>query len=235
MLNQPEQFDQDDDVDGCLKLFVGGLNYLSLQSDIRSYFETFGDVTSCSLLQDKSTSKSRGFAFVTLKDTEKVLADKILTKKHEINGKIVDVKPAVEGKKREEMLDSSKKVFVGGLEPTVNSEDLKMYFSEFGQVREACVLFDNNRGASRCFGFVTFENRETVELLVRNNHYVIKGKPVDVKQALPKSMQKTQNIRCQSAVDTILNKHKKNDVDFHGKTFEEDTQMMDLYNNKGGI
>jgi hypothetical protein len=31
------------------------------------------------------------------------------------------VKLAVEGKKREEMLDSSKKIFVGGLDPTVTN------------------------------------------------------------------------------------------------------------------
>ena len=47
------------------------------------------------------------------------LRDKVLSRKHEINGKIVDVKLAVEGKKREEMLDSSKKIFVGGLDPSV--------------------------------------------------------------------------------------------------------------------
>ena len=135
------------------------------------------------------------------------MKDKVLTRKHEINGKIVDVKLAVEGKKREEMLDSSKKIFVGGLDPTVANgkniiniyyysnyflDDLRNFFSNFGDVREAVVLFDNNRGASRCFGFVTFDSKETVDLLVKDNNYVIKGKPVDVKQALPKALQKVQ-------------------------------------------
>lgn len=212
-----QDFD-DEKSDGCLKLFVGGLNYLSMQADLRSYFETFGKVLSCTLLTDKQTGKSKGFAFVILEDPENTLKDKILTRKHEINGKIVDVKKAVEGKKREEMLDSTKKVFVGGLDPSVNSDDLNQYFSKFGPVREACVLFDNNRGASRCFGFVTFEQKETVELLVQHNNYKIKGKLVDVKQALPKSLQKVQNIRCQSAVDNLLNKHKKTD----------DVKMMEM-------
>lgn len=49
------------------------------------------------------------------------IKDKILSRKHEINGKIVDVKLAVEGKKREEMLDASRKIFVGGLDPTVTN------------------------------------------------------------------------------------------------------------------
>ena len=206
-------YPDEDKSEGCLKLFVGGLNYLSMQADLRSYFETFGKVQSCTLLTDKPTGKSKGFAFAILEDPDNILQEKILSRKHEINGKIVDVKKAVEGKKREEMLDSTKKVFVGGLEPSVNNDDLREFFSKFGPVREASVLFDNNRGASRCFGFVTFEQKETVDLLVQHNNYKIKGKLVDVKQALPKSMQKIQNIRCQSAVDNLLNKHKRVDED----------------------
>lgn len=49
------------------------------------------------------------------------IKEKVLSRKHEINGKIVDVKLAVEGKKREEMLDSSRKIFVGGLDSTVTN------------------------------------------------------------------------------------------------------------------
>jgi len=119
---------EDPENDNLLKLFVGGLNYLSLQSDIKSYFETFGKVLNCSLLIDKASSKSRGFAFVTIEDpckykltTAGEIKEKILSRKHEINGKIVDVKLAVEGKKREEMLDASRKIFVGGLDPTVTN------------------------------------------------------------------------------------------------------------------
>jgi RNA recognition motif-containing protein len=60
--------DDEENYDGLLKLFVGGLNYLSLQSDIKSYFETFGRVNNCTLLLDKLSGKSRGFAFVTIED-----------------------------------------------------------------------------------------------------------------------------------------------------------------------
>jgi RNA recognition motif-containing protein len=62
------QNEDEEAYDGLLKLFVGGLNYLSLQSDIKSYFETFGRVVNCTLLVDKSSGKSRGFAFVTIED-----------------------------------------------------------------------------------------------------------------------------------------------------------------------
>ena len=199
----------DDNSDNLLKLFVGGLNYLSLRDDIKSYFETFGKVQSCSLLTDKNTGKSRGFAFVSIRDPQGTLKNKITIRKHEINGKIVDVKEAVEGKKREEMMDYTKKIFVGGLEPSVTEKDLFEFFSKFGKVKEASVLFDNNRNASRCFGFVSFEDKKTVDLLVQNNNYYIKQRKIDVKRAQPKSEQKAKNITFQSGVDVVLNKHNK--------------------------
>ena len=189
-------------------MFVGGLNYLSLRDDIKSYFQTFGKVQSCSLLTDKLTGKSRGFAFVSIKDPQNILEKKILSRKHEINGKIVDVKPVVEGKKREDMIDSSKKIFVGGLEPTVTKNDLIEFFSKFGKVKDASVLFDNNRNASRGFGFVSFEDKNVIETLVNDNNFILKGRKIDVKRAQPKSEQKTKNILFQSGVDVVLNKHK---------------------------
>ena len=199
----------DENSENLLKLFVGGLNYLSLRDDIKSYFETYGKVESCSLLTDKVTGRSRGFAFVSIRDPNKVLEKKILSRKHEINGKIVDVKIAVEGKKREEMMDSTKKIFVGALEPSVTQEDLIEFFSKYGKVKEASVLFDNNRNASRCFGFVSFEDKKTVEQLVQENKFYIKGRKIDVKKAQPKSEQKSKNITFQSGVDVVLNKHNK--------------------------
>ena len=54
------------------------------------------------------------FRFCVNRRSRFFTSKKILSRKHEINGKIVDVKLAVEGKKSEEMLDSSKKIFVGG-------------------------------------------------------------------------------------------------------------------------
>jgi RNA recognition motif-containing protein len=68
LTNFTKQGEDDDGSSGMLKLFVGGLNYLSLQSDIKSYFETFGRVNNCTLLIDKVSGKSKGFAFVNIED-----------------------------------------------------------------------------------------------------------------------------------------------------------------------
>ncbi len=52
------------------KLYVGNLSFDSTEGDIRSLFESCGSVTSCSLITDKFTGKSRGFAFVEMSSSE---------------------------------------------------------------------------------------------------------------------------------------------------------------------
>ncbi len=214
MLNEDNDYDKRDNI---IKLFVGGLNYISFQSDVKSYFDTFGKVIECTLMIDKPSGKSKCYAFVTLEDTNKTAKQRIMNRKHEINGKIVDVKLAVEGKEKEEMMDSKKKIFVGGLDPTVSNKDLEEYFKNYGTVKEAAVMYDSDRGVSRCFGFVTFEHKETVDALVKEQNFAIKGKAIEVKPAVPKSQQKPMNVISQSGVDVYLNQSKKPFSKFGGK------------------
>ena len=63
-----------------------------MRADIKSYFETFDPVSSYSLLTDKQTGKSRCFAFVSIEDPDSSLQKKILSRKHEINFKIMENK-----------------------------------------------------------------------------------------------------------------------------------------------
>lgn len=49
-----------------------------------------------------------------------------------------------------------KKVFVGALSADTTQEDLRKYFSKFGNVTEAVVMYDGQTGRSRGFGFVSF-------------------------------------------------------------------------------
>lgn len=67
------------------KLYIGNLSYQTTEDDLRSHFEQAGDVTSCDLILDKFTSKSRGFAFVEMGSQEG--ADKATS---ELNGQELD-------------------------------------------------------------------------------------------------------------------------------------------------
>lgn len=48
------------------KLYVGNLSFDTTEDDLRNLFSGCGTVTSCSLIVDKFSGKSRGFAFVEM-------------------------------------------------------------------------------------------------------------------------------------------------------------------------
>jgi RNA recognition motif-containing protein len=52
------------------RLFVGNLSYQTLERDLQDYFSQAGVVTSCNLMLDKFTGKSRGFAFLEFSTSE---------------------------------------------------------------------------------------------------------------------------------------------------------------------
>ena len=60
------------------KLFVGNLSFNTTEGDVLDLFKQAGNVTSCELIVDKFTNKSRGFAFVqmgTQEEATKAIAD----------------------------------------------------------------------------------------------------------------------------------------------------------------
>jgi cold-inducible RNA-binding protein len=67
------------------KLFVGNLSFNTSEGDLLDLFKQAGNVTSCELIMDKFTNKSRGFAFVQMGTQEE--ATKAIT---DFNGKELD-------------------------------------------------------------------------------------------------------------------------------------------------
>lgn len=52
------------------RLFVGNISFRTLENDLHDYFAQAGVVTSCTLMLDKFTGRSRGFAFVEMSTSE---------------------------------------------------------------------------------------------------------------------------------------------------------------------
>jgi RNA recognition motif-containing protein len=51
-------------------IYVGNLSFEATEDDIRSSFEAYGQVESVNIISDRETGRSRGFAFVEMKDTK---------------------------------------------------------------------------------------------------------------------------------------------------------------------
>jgi cold-inducible RNA-binding protein len=59
------------------KIFVGNLDFGATEDTIRSLFESYGTVESVSVVTDRDTGRSRGFAFVEMTDSGE--ADRAIT------------------------------------------------------------------------------------------------------------------------------------------------------------
>ncbi|VDO07508.1 unnamed protein product [Rodentolepis nana] len=79
------------------------------------------------------------------------------------------------------------KMFVGGLSPFTTEDSLKIYFEQFGVIRETTVMRDPNNNRSRGFGFVTFEDPDSVTGVLNSRPHQIDSKMVDPKMAVPKT------------------------------------------------
>jgi RNA recognition motif-containing protein len=51
-----------------MKLYVGNLSWSATNADLEELFGQFGTVTSASIVNDRETGRSRGFAFVEMSD-----------------------------------------------------------------------------------------------------------------------------------------------------------------------
>lgn len=71
-----------------------------------------------------------------------------------------------------------RKIFVGGLHGDTGDASLSAYFSVFGQVDGAQVLYNRNTGRSRGFGFVTFGDAEALAAALASRMHIIDGKLV---------------------------------------------------------
>ena len=88
------------------KLFVGNLSFNTTEGDLLELFKQSGAVTSCELIMDKFTNKSRGFAFVQMGSQEEATKAIGALNGKELDGRALTVN---EAKPREDRPRSERK------------------------------------------------------------------------------------------------------------------------------
>lgn len=182
------------------KVFIGGLSWATDDAKLRSYFENFGSVVEAFVSYDKYTGRPRGFGFVVFESPEVV--KKVIESKHTIDKRDVECKIAVP---KEEVptpaagADAStktRKIFVGGLAPTVDDQVLRQYFEQFGAVEDAVVMYDHDNKRPRGFGFITFAEDESVDKVFASGAMQnIHDKQIEIKPAVPRDQMPPQARR----------------------------------------
>mmetsp|Transcript_45180 Transcript_45180/g.81266 ORF Transcript_45180/g.81266 Transcript_45180/m.81266 type:complete len:327 (+) Transcript_45180:52-1032(+) len=179
------------------KVYVGNLAHSTTNDSLRDHFQQYGDVADSIVMTDKETGRSRGFGFVTFKESSSV--DSAVGGSNEIDGRSVSCKRAVRDTKmaKEESRGGRGggggggdfnvvKIFVGGLPASCDNEKLKGHFGQFGAIQDAVVMMDANTQRHRGFGFVTFKDSSGVEAALSNDaNNKIDNKWVEVKRCMP--------------------------------------------------
>ncbi len=94
-----------------MKLYVGNLSFETTENDLQDLFEQHGQVSEVSLMMDRMTGKSRGFAFVTMSDKAQADAAMAALNGKEVGGRTLTVN---EARAREERPFGAKRPFAGG-------------------------------------------------------------------------------------------------------------------------
>uniref|UniRef100_A0A803LML9 RRM domain-containing protein n=1 Tax=Chenopodium quinoa TaxID=63459 RepID=A0A803LML9_CHEQI len=171
------------------KLFVGGISWETTEEKLKDYFGQYGDVYQVNIMRDKATGRPRGFGFVLFSDPS--VLDRVLQDKHTIDGRPVEAKRAMS---REEQQSSgrtgnnnggrsgggggnfrTKKIFVGGLPPTLTDDGFRQYFENYGQVTDVVIMYDQNTERPRGFGFISFDNEDAVDRVLQNTFHDLNG------------------------------------------------------------
>ncbi|HAU99427.1 MAG: RNP-1 like protein RNA-binding protein [Microgenomates group bacterium GW2011_GWF2_45_18] len=85
-------------------------------------------------------------------------------------------------------MDQNNKLYIGNLEFSVTTDELKELFAQFGTVTDAIVMVDKFSGRSRGFGFVTFAtDKEASEAQLKMAEQDFKGRKLIVSVARPMS------------------------------------------------
>lgn len=166
----------------CSDLICLGLPWKSTEESIKQYFEQFGEVVMVQLKRDKNGS-FKGFGFIRFATYASQM--RALAQRHNIDGRWVDVR--IPNSKEGVVPQMPCKVFVGRCTEDMTADDLREYFSKFGEVTDVFVP-----RPFRAFGFVTFLDPEVAQSLCGEDH-VIKGASVSVSSAAPKIKTKSQN------------------------------------------
>lgn len=75
------------------------------------------------------------------------------------------------------------KLNVNNLPWTVSKRELQNYFSQFGPISKAEVIFNKQTGFSRGFGYVIFEMSKSYVKALKTEQHMLEGKLLEINQA----------------------------------------------------
>jgi len=154
------------DPQSCRSLYVGNLHEKVSEALLYDIFATLGPLESCKLIKDKSNGNSAGYGFIDYFDHHTAAIALQQFNGKTIYGFELKVNWAFANTRTEESTVLSKNhyhIFVGDLSPDIDDKTLYNAFAPFGSISDARVMWDQNTGRSRGYGFVAYKRKEDAQ------------------------------------------------------------------------
>ena len=151
-------------------IFVGGIKPAVKRSDIIEHFSKYGDVKNVNMGKLPANLNNRGFTFIKFCKSQSV--DLVLAEKQLIMGREVECRLSY-GKKYNQVdmeINSKRKLYISELSSSDKNEDLQSYFSKFGKIEQAYIIYFPNTSISKCFGYVEFKKENNATKAMNAKH-----------------------------------------------------------------
>ena len=77
-----------------MNIFVAKLNFKTRKEDLEAAFARFGQVSSCKIVRDKETGRSKGYGFIEMPNDAEAQSAIDQLNETELDGRPIVVKPA---------------------------------------------------------------------------------------------------------------------------------------------
>lgn len=182
-------------------LYIKNLDPNISEEQLREAFADYAPIQSCVIAKDES-DQSKGFGFLNFENPEdaKRAVEEMNLKK--ISDREIYVARAQKKIERESFLKKlreeraqkyqGKNLYIKNLEDSVNEEKLREAFAAYGTI-SSCRVMRDEKGTSRGFGFVCFDNQdEASKAVTEMNGSMLAGKPIYVALAERKELRRAK-------------------------------------------
>jgi len=180
-------------------IYVGNLDPKIDEEIVYELMVQCGPVANVHLPRDKITNTHQGFGFVEFKNEEDADYSIKILNMIRLFGKPIRCNKSSQDKKTNEV---GANLFIGNLEPECDEKMLYDTFSSFGVLLFAKIMRDPDTGASRGFGFISFDTFEASDAALGSmNGQFICNRPISVSYAYKKE---TKGERHGSAAERLI-------------------------------
>ena len=165
------------------KLYLGGIPVDLNEEDLEKLFQPLFKKFKVTIMRAPGKQSSKGCGLLDVYNIDDF--NHALTAKIQVQDKYLQIEEYIvneEERKKRMFENNEKSIHVGGLPLEAGKDDLEEYFSKFGKIARAYIIFSlGEQKKSRGFGFVQFHSKKNAQKVLNLPHCIL-GKEITISQ-----------------------------------------------------